>query len=159
MRYYSIFALVLLLLFCACNPKTAEKTETPVDPSALITQIDTIMKELLTDAENLKTSVLEKYLSNDPTDMYYLGAKVYTRKDLISALKQEYASIANQKLEILQQKTYILGNEAAVWIANIRGIATNKDKKTIETIHTETWLWQKVNNEWKITHFNKSWQM
>ncbi len=159
MRYYSIFALVLLLLFCACNPKTAEKTETPVDPSALITQIDTIMKELLTDAENLKTGVLEKYLSNDPTDMYYLGAKVYTRKDLISALKQEYTSIANQKLEILQQKTYILGNEAAVWIANIRGIATNKDKKTIETIHTETWLWQKVNNEWKITHFNKSWQM
>ncbi|HQI53748.1 MAG TPA: nuclear transport factor 2 family protein [Candidatus Cloacimonas acidaminovorans] len=159
MRYYSIFALVLLLLFCACNPKTAEKTETPFDPSALITQIDTIMKELLTDAENLKTGVLEKYLSNDPTDMYYLGAKVYTRKDLISALKQEYTSIANQKLEILQQKTYILGNEAAVWIANIRGIATNKDKKTIETIYTETWLWQKVNNEWKITHFNKSWQM
>ncbi len=110
MRYYSIFALVLLLLFCACNPKTAEKTETPVDPSALITEIDTIMKELLTDAENLKTGVLEKYLSNDPTDMYYLGAKVYTSKDLISELKQEYASIANQKLEILQQKTYILGN-------------------------------------------------
>ncbi len=85
--------------------------------------------------------------------------RCYTRKDFNQRIKTGIYPKLIKNWKSLQQKTYILGNEAAVWIANIRGIATNKDKKTIETIYTETWVWQKVNNEWKITHFNKSWQM
>lgn len=155
MKKIILLLMLGLLIFTACAKK-----EMPMnaETQALIkSEIEAKMNDLLSSAEQLKTDAMQKYLSDDADVLFYMGKNAFKKADLLPAILKEYELFSGQKLSIERQKYFILSNEAVMWKGELKSIATTKDGKTEESLLQETWLWQKQNGEWKVTHFDEYW--
>lgn len=153
-KIMTLFLLALLILG-ACAKK--EMPMTAEDQALIKSEIEAKMNDLLSSAEQLKTDAMQKYLSDDGDALFYMGKKAFKKSDLMPAIMKEYEGFSGQKLTIEKQKFFVLSKEAVLWKGELKSIATSKEGSSEESLLQETWLWQKQNGEWKVTHFDEYW--
>lgn len=148
-----LFLLILLgLLACSCQK------ETPRDDMALAAEIYARMDSLKANAELMQTEALQKYLSDEPSARFYIGAKAMTKAQLLAGLQELYQPLSSQKLQVIKQNAIVLGEDAILYLAEMSSLGTMKDGGTQALSLCETWLWQKQDGAWKVAHYHESWQ-
>ncbi len=154
---------LLLLLLLACNPKTKSETwqETNENGSfnetAIQTEIKALMQELTASAEKMSTEALDKYLSDEPFNTFFMGAKEYSKAELLQEVKKAYEPFTKQTLNATKTTIRVLSPEYVLWKGVMVSTATQKDGKTADMTLTETWLWEKTEAGWKVIHYDESW--
>jgi hypothetical protein len=145
--------LILVLLTGIALAKPAQ--EAPNEDVKAI--IKNNMQKLISSAESLSTEGMEAFLDKDPNLKVFMGAKSYNREELFKAVMSVYEPFKSQKLKIESQDIIVLSPESAVWRGVLRSFAIGKDDKESENTLMETWVWQKIEGEWKVVHFAESW--
>ncbi len=153
-RVVLIIMAIALMFLLGCGTK---KDMSDTQRDAVRLEVESLMKELLADAEKLQTGLMEQYLSDNPQDSFYMDAQAFSKADLIAEAQKAYKDFQSQKIEILKQHTYVLSPVSAVWKAELRSDAINLDGETESTFITETWLWQKQDGDWLVLHFDENW--
>lgn len=150
-RILLIFIPVLVLLHaCELPVKRAEH-------KAISNEINTLMSAVLHDAEKLETGTLETYLDEEPLAHFYMNAKVYRKKNLLDDLRRSYSRLSSQKLVVIEPRTIVVSRRGVLWTAQISTLAIDKDGKEHSNSKSVSWLWQKKNRNWSITHLNEAW--
>jgi len=154
---------LLMLLLMACNPKSQSSPETNManpteaNETALQAEINTLMSELTASAEKMSTEALEKYLSDEPWDSFYMGAKEYSKAELLLEVKKAYEPFTKQSLKTTKSTNRVLSPDYVLWKGIMESTATQKDGKTADMKLSETWLWHKTDKGWKVIHYDESW--
>ena len=152
-----IKTLILILIACCLLMSACERPVKAKEHKAITAQIDACMAELFNDAEKLQTSALEKYLDDGPTARFYMGARMYRKAALLQEIKKTYAAYTGQKLVVIDPRAYVVSRRGVVWTAQVSSLATDKDGVEHPNALSETWLWQKKGEYWRVTHFSEAW--
>lgn len=155
MKNLLVFAGLLILLFSACKPKA--QLVVAVDETAIQSEIETLMGEMTSSAQKMSTEALQKYLSDAAGDTFYMGAKEFTKPELLVEVQKAYEPFVSQILKTSKSTIRILSPDYVLWKAQMESTATQKDGKTADMKLTETWIWQKTANGWKVIHYDESW--
>ena len=154
---------LMLLLLLACSPKNQSENEAEKDQktanseTAIQAEIKALMQELTASAEKMNSAALEKYLSDEPFDTFFMGAKEFTKAELLQEVKKAYEPFTKQTLNTRKSTIRVLSPEYVLWKGVMESTATQKDGKTADMTLTETWLWEKTEAGWKVIHYDESW--
>ncbi len=163
MKYALVLLGLLMLVLMACNPKTQTESgadtakTTEANETAVQAEINTLMAELTASAEKMSTEALEKYLSDEPWDTFFMGAKEYTKAELLVEVKKAYEPFTKQSLKTTKSTNRVLSPDYVLWKGSMESTATQKDGKTADMKLSETWLWHKTDKGWKVIHYDESW--
>jgi ketosteroid isomerase-like protein len=150
---YLVIALLLLAVF-GCGPRKLSRER----EDQIKIQIYALMDSITAGAEKMDLSVEEKYLSDDKSAIFYIGGKAKTKQELLDEFQKLYDPIASQKMEVTRQSVTVFNEDAALYKAQISTVTTFKDGRAGALALCETWLWEKQNEQWKVTHYHESWQ-
>ncbi|HOD53247.1 MAG TPA: nuclear transport factor 2 family protein [Candidatus Cloacimonadota bacterium] len=147
--------LLMLVFLCSCSQMP--KALTDQQKNEIITEIQKLADELLTDSQKLSTDALQKYLSDKEELTFKMGGKLFSKTDLIEAVKKEYITFKSQTLTVQNQKIIVLSDKAVLWVSDMLSKAIDQSGKEGQSVLHETWLWEKENGTWKVTHFDEYW--
>jgi hypothetical protein len=148
--------LCLMLALFACTNKAPELSE--ADINEIENTIEAHMSELMTAADNLKTTELQNYLMDGPNKNYYLSGVAYSKDELISATNTEYQNFMSQKLTLKDHSIKVIAPTSVLWIGEISADSTDLYGQTESMNFTDTWLWEKIADKWLVTHMHESWE-
>jgi len=151
-RHLLLIIALLAVLISGCERPVRAK-----EHKAITAEIDGYMTELFNDAEKLQTAALEKYLDDGPVARFYMGAKMYRKAALIEEIKRAYADFSSQTLVVMEPRAIVVSRNGVVWTAQVSSLAKDKDGVERPNSLSETWLWQKTDELWKVTHFSEAW--
>jgi len=132
------------------NLKKNESSEHP----SVVSEIHTMMEEIIAAAENVDAEKTFSYLTRDPGAVFFQNNKHYTRDSLISHFREKYGKLQSQKLHVTHSAMIDLGSESAIWIGYGKGLTETKAGESIASSFTETWIWQKIKGNWVATHYH-----
>lgn len=155
MKKLLVITTLLMLFLVACSPKP--KPEAAIDETAIQAEIQTLMAEMTSSAEKMSTDALQKYLSDESYDSFYMGAKEFTKAELMVEIQKAYEPFVSQTLKTTKSTIRVLSPEYVLFKALMESTATQKDGKTADLKLTETWLWHKTDAGWKVIHYDESW--
>ncbi len=150
MKYLIILLLLMAVFGCSRKGMTLEQVQ------SVKLEVQALLDTFITSAQKLETTAMEQYLGDDPQLRFYIQGKAYRKAELISLFKELYAPLESQKLQVIEQKITVLSPEAAVWTAIASSLQTKKDGGVGALNLTETWLWQKLEDKWVVTHYHES---
>jgi hypothetical protein len=153
MRKLSFALLCAALLIAGCGYRGIK----PEEQEKLGKQVSATMAEIITAAEKVDTSVLDKYLADSPGVRFYLGGRSYGKKGFIDAIGEYWAPYSSQKIQVMNPGTMVFSPEAAMWTAQTSSIAAAKEGQGKSFAHCETWIWQKVEGYWRVVHCDVNW--
>ncbi|NLK49967.1 MAG: hypothetical protein GX294_04900 [Candidatus Cloacimonetes bacterium] len=151
-RYYIIILMALTLLLTACERPVKRE-----ERSALNQEINSYMVQILSEAEELQTTALQDVLDDSPSNRFYENGKAYRRNLYLQTLKARYEDLESQKIEVFEPRSIVMGRNSVVWTAQISTQSTDKDGNTHAISSSETWVWQKIDNYWRVLHLNSAW--
>lgn len=150
--FFTLLTISIALLISGC-----ERPVKNAEYKAISSEIDLLMAEVLKDAENLQTTALESYLDDGPLARFFLNSKTYRKEPLIQELKRHYAQLTSQKLIVIDPSAIVISRNGVLWTAQISALGTDKDGKQQSNSYSQSWVWQKKDDHWKIVHFNDAW--
>jgi len=133
------------------------KALTDQQKTEIITEIQKLADELVADSQKLSTDALQKYLSDSDTHSFKMGGKQLSKSDMIEAVKKEYLAFKSQTLTVQNQKSIVISDKAVLWVSDMLSKAIDQNGKEGQSMLHETWLWEKENGTWKVTHFDEYW--
>ncbi len=150
-----IFATALLLLtamlISACDTPVKQK-----EAQKLQEETNKRMVIILNNMENLQTQALKDHLDDHESRRYYINGKSFSKDKLLKHLESSYGDLESQKFMVLDPRFNVLCHNSVLWCAEISTLAVSKDGETNGNYQTVSWLWQKINDRWRVTHFNLS---
>lgn len=158
MRRLILVVLIVLVILSACKTEPKVDEFTQEEQNALSLEIGSRMDELFADAEALKIQALQKYLSDNPEHTFYMGSIEYGKQTLLDEVQKEYALYKSQKIQVTSSKVIPLSPEAVLAKYLVASKAIDQNDYESETVLSDTWLWQKIDGQWVVTHFDESWQ-
>lgn len=151
-KVLALIVMAFTLLIQACERPVKAK-----EHKAITAQINAYMVELFNDAEKLQTGALEKYLDEGPQARFFMGALQYSKANLLKEIKDTYADFESQKLVVMSPRAILVSRNGVVWTAQVSSLAKAKDGVEYPNSLSETWLWQKKDEVWSVTHFSEAW--
>ncbi len=148
--------LFLALSGCISVAVTSSSATQEQDNSKIAATITKLMDELSRTAETLDAEKTLAPLSKDKDAVFFLDSKPYTRSELVHYLGKIYGSLRSMSIKMDSNSVKVLGPDAAVWIACGKGKSVSKSGESFEEYLTETWIWQKIDGKWQVTHYNET---
>ncbi len=155
MRIIVFCSVCMMLLASSCSLKCA--VWSTKEQGRITEEISARMAELIESANQMKIDALVKYLTENPDANFYMNAKAMGKQELLAEVLKMYIPFQSQQITVKNQRVIVLGPDAALWKAQVQSTALGKDGKSSTMDLTETWLWQKQNGEWVVTHYDESW--
>lgn len=151
-KNYIPLLMALTLLIAACERPVKRE-----ESSALNQEINSYMVQILSEAEELKIDALQNALDDAPLNRFYENGKAYRRNLYLQTLKARYQDLESQKIEVFEPRSIVMGRKSVVWTAQISTQSTDKEGNTHDVSSAETWVWQKIDNYWRVLHLNSAW--
>lgn len=143
--------LILAIMISSCQIPVKEK-------QALKLQQETNrrMVSILSGMEKLQTNSLLNYLDHHESRRFYINGKSFKKDTLLQYLELQYQDLSAQKLKVIDPRAIVISHKSVLWTAEISAIRNHKDGKSTGEYRTDSWLWQKIDDNWMVTHFNLS---
>ncbi|MBP1927484.1 hypothetical protein J2741_000031 [Methanolinea mesophila] len=119
--------------------------------------INALMADIVSAAETGNWAKTFTRLTRKPGGMFFLNNRHYTLKSLLAFFGEEYGGTKSLRLRVVKSEILVFSPQSAVWIGYGDG-QIQRDDAAPETTYsfTETWLWQKIDGEWTVTHYHES---
>lgn len=118
--------------------------------------IDMKMKEIIASAEALDVDRTFADFSRDKNAVFFFNDKAYSLTALLGIFKEMYGNMKSQKMDFVYSKVVVLGPDSAAWIAYGKDMSESKKGTISKENLTETWIWQKIEGKWVVTHSQES---
>lgn len=146
-----LVAVLIAILIGACDIPVKEKQALKLQQ-----EINRNMVVVLSEMEKLQTTALSSYLDDHPTRRFYINGKSFIKDNMIKHLSDQYQNLSGQKLRVIDPRVIVISHKSVLWSAEISAIQTGTDGQPKGEYRTDSWLWQKIDDRWKVTHFNLS---
>lgn len=146
-----LLTLLSALLISACELPLKEKQVLKLQQ-----ETNRNMVIILSEMEKLQTTSLTSYLDDHPTRRFYLNGKSFAKDKMTQYLNSQYRSLNGQKLRVIDPRVIVFSHKSVLWSAEISVVKTDKNGQTSGEYRTDSWLWQKIDDRWTVTHFNLS---
>ena len=146
-----LLTLLTALLLTACDIPVKEKKALKLQK-----EIDRNMVVILSEMEKIQTTSLASYLDDHPTRRFFINGKSFNKNMMIQYLNSQYKALSGQKLRVIDPRAIVISHKSVLWSAEISVNQTGKDGQSGGEYRTDSWLWQKIDDRWKVTHFNLS---
>ena len=119
--------------------------------------INNLMQEIVVAAESRNWAKTFSRLSRKEGDLFFLNNRHYTLKSLLAFFGEEYGIMKSLMMRVVKSEVIVFSPDAAAWIGYGDG-QIQRDDAAPETTYsfTETWIWQKIDGEWTVTHYHES---
>jgi hypothetical protein len=119
--------------------------------------INNMMQEIMVAAESRNWAKAFSRLIRKDGGLFFLNNRHYTLKSLLAFFGESYGIMKSLKMRVVGSKVIVFSPDAAAWIGYGDGQIQRVDT-ALETTYsfTETWIWQKVDGEWVVTHYHES---
>jgi len=146
-----VAAIIFLVLTGAGSVRAMDEEESEVTGT-----IDVMMQTMIAFAEKADVDQTFTDLSPDKKAVFFINDKVYDRKSLLEAFRETFGKLRSQKIQLKAPKVFLLGPDAAVWVAHGKGITQDKEGVSRTEALTETWVWKRDQGKWKVIHYHES---
>jgi hypothetical protein len=136
-----------------------ETTRGPGKPGEKLVadEIQAMMAGIITAAENVDVEKMYCFLTREPGGLFFINNKYYNLDQLIALFRDTYGKLRSQRLLVSHSEVIPLGPDAAMWIGHGEGRTESQIGGVSMTYSfTETWVWQKINGRWVVTHYHES---
>jgi ketosteroid isomerase-like protein len=147
---------VILLSLFACSQKAPELSQQEID--AILSEVEANVDRVVQAANNLSTSALEEYLTDGPEANFYMSGAAYSKQDLIDITKEEFSGFTSQNLSIVEHNIRFIQPTTVLYTAQMKGDSTDNQGYQESMNYTETWLWEKQDGRWQVSHLHESWE-
>jgi hypothetical protein len=119
--------------------------------------INKLMLEIVIAAEARNWAKTFSRLTRKEGELFFLNNRHYTLKSLLAFFGESYGVMKSLKMRVVKSKVIVFSPNAAAWIGYGDG-QIQRDETTPEATYsfTETWVWQKIDGEWAVTHYHES---
>ena len=119
--------------------------------------INNLMTEIVAAAESRNWAKTFSRLTRKEGDLFFLNNRHYTLKSLLGFFGESYGVMKSLKMRVVKSKVIVFSPEAAAWIGYGDG-QIQREPIAPETTYsfTETWIWQKIDGEWAVTHYHET---
>ncbi len=126
------------------------------DEAAVRSAVSGMMDAVMRSAEKMDVEQIFAPLSHDQKAVFFFGFQPFTRDALIPFFRQAYGQAKSQSIRLTHTDVKVLGPDAALWLGWGTGRIDWKDGRVTEQALAETWLWQRVDGQWKVIHSHES---
>ena len=141
------FALLLFLLGQTPN----SRAETPAEA-----EVRHVMTEVITAAANLDAPGIMSRLDPSPSSRFYVQGQSFNYVDLSMFLLQSFADMKSQQVIWLESSALELAPDTVLWTSSGRNPVVEASGRKVEYMLIETWMWKKMNDQWKAIHYHES---
>jgi hypothetical protein len=119
--------------------------------------INNLMMEIVTAAEARNWAKTFSRLTRKEGGLFFLNNRHYTLKSLLAFFGESYGIMKSLKMRVVKSEVVVFSPDAAAWIGYGDGQIQRVDTAPETTYSfTETWIWQKIDGEWVVTHYHES---
>jgi hypothetical protein len=119
--------------------------------------INELMKDIVTAAEARNWAKTFSRLTRKEGGLFFLNNRHYTLKSLLAFFGESYGIMKSLKMRVVKSEVVVFSPDAAAWIGYGDGQIQRVDTAPETTYSfTETWIWQKIDGEWVVTHYHES---
>lgn len=148
---------ILIVLATPCGLRAADPGSVRQDQVEIAATINQLMEKITRVAiETLDAEKTLAPLSKDKESVFFFDAKPYTRSELLHCVGRMYGLLKTMSIKMDRVQVKVLGPDAAVWIACGKGKSVSKSGESYEEFLTETWIWQRIEGQWQVTHYHES---
>ena len=140
-------ALLLSLLGWTTNARA----ETPAEA-----EVRQVMIEVVTAAANLDAPGILSRLDPSPSSNFYVQGQSFNYVDLSLFLLQSFADMKSQQVIWLDSSARELAPDTVLWTSSGRNPVVEANGRELEYMLAETWMWKKMNDQWKAIHYHES---
>ena len=139
---------LLLALWAWTPPATAETTAEA--------EVRQTMVEVVTSAANLDAPGILSRLDPSPDARYFVQGQSFNFVDLSTFLLQSFADMKSQQVIWLESAARELSPDTVLWTSSGRNPVVEAGGREVEYMIAETWMWKKLNDQWKAIHYHES---
>lgn len=150
-----IFVLLVFVLAAIVSPSSCSAMDEK-EKAEIESTIDMKMKEIISSAEALDVDRTFADFSRDKNAVFFFNDKAYSLTALLGIFKEMYGNMKSQKMDFVYSKVVVLGPDSAAWIAYGKDMSESKKGTISKENLTETWIWQKIEGKWTVTHSQES---
>lgn len=151
-----ILLAILISVMFLNHSNAGEPASGKQDNAEIAATISKLMDELTRSADTLDAEKTLAPLTQDKDAVFFFDSKPYTRNELTHVIRGIYGNMKSMSMKWDKTCVKVLGNNAAVWIACGKGKSVSKAGQSSEEYLTETWIWQRIDGKWQVTHYHES---
>ena len=139
---------LLLALWAWTPPATAETTAEA--------EVRQAMTEVITAASNLDAAGILSRLDSSSASRFFVQGQSFNHADLATFLLQAFADMKSQQVIWLESAARELSPDTVLWTSSGRNPVVEASGREVEYMLAETWMWKKLNDQWKAIHYHES---
>ncbi len=152
MKSIMIVFVALTLFIGACSREMSDKQIATIEA-----EIRGQVELMLDAAEKLDIGALKSFIADDENTTVYLSNSALSVDSWLTEMGAIFNDLESQKVEIIQDEVIVFSPKYAMWKASAKGAVKAVDAQGIsEELLTETWIWQKIDGNWKVVHYHES---
>ena len=153
----TILISVYFLLSFSFISQTAAQNLTTIETVSIKNEVEHIFKKMLTFAEKLDYDALSFGVDDTQKAGFISNKKYYTKyATLIEELKPIVQGVDKQNISITKKKTTVLSNKIVLMTVSGISNANLSDGRKIAANFHWSFVYEKINNQWKVIHSHQS---
>jgi uncharacterized protein (TIGR02246 family) len=157
MKKLMLLASLIASMCLTANLMAADPAQNPsAKGEDIVATINALMDQVSRTAETLDAQKTVAILTDAPDAVFFFCSKPYSKAALAKALAEIYGTLTSMKINMTKTQVTVLGPDAAVWTATGTTSSVGKSGETFEESLTETWIWKKIDGQWRVIHYHES---
>ncbi len=124
--------------------------------SAIADSIQQMMDRITSDAAGLNAESLFSPLDQDSSAWYFSDGMPYSFRTLKMAFSNLYSQLKTQQMIPVKTRVEVVSRDMAVWTGYLKSRYVTNGDQVVDQMLCETWIWQRGENGWKVTHYHES---
>jgi hypothetical protein len=148
---------VIILVTIACTSKN-QSLLSQGEKEKVVKEIDLVINSIFDGWRNLDVNKAFKESFSDSPDFNYIGVdgSIMTYIDFFNTAKKEFDSQKKSEFNINEKKILVISNDVAVVSLNYSGAFYSIDSKLTFPNCGGTFIFKKIEEKWKVIHFQES---
>lgn len=150
--FFSLLAGIGLATGCT----SSHQSLTDQQKSAIADTIQQKMDRITGDAASLNAESLFAPLDQDSSAWYFSDGMPYSFRTLKMAFSNLYGTLKTQQMIPVKTDVEVISRDMAIWTGYLKSRYVTRDDRVFDQMLCETWIWQRKEEGWKVTHYHES---
>jgi ketosteroid isomerase-like protein len=150
-------AVVLASTLLAGASPDGREPLTPAQRAAIEKAVTETHDQILQAARALKADANLEFMLDTDRGALVSGGRIFlTRAEATDAFRGAYAGLKSQEITIVQRHVNVLSPTIALLVAEVQGVATTLDDRTLSGRSAQTVVFVLADGRWKVVHAHQS---
>lgn len=154
--FLKLFLLLMTVVWLVTGCNSRNQSLSDQQKSAIADTIQQKMDRITSDAASLNAESLFSPLDQDSSAWYFSDGMPYSYRTLKMAFSNLYSNLKTQQMIPVKSGVEVISRDMAIWTGYLKSRYVTGSDQVVDQMLCETWIWQRREDGWKVTHYHES---